>query len=66
MRGGLFFEGNFLIRTQARIDHQREVERLLRFGFKDFDFLERALFVDLKSFDGQIGRGLAVVIKHAG
>src|SRR5271170_6775400 len=62
----LFLEADFLVRAQARIDHQRKIERLLRFGFKYFDFLKHAFLIDLECLEGQIRRGLAVIIQDAG
>jgi len=66
VRGGLLFEGNFLVRAEAGVDHEREIERLLGFGLEDFDFLLHAFFKELKGLDGQVRRRAIVLVQNAG
>ena len=65
MRGGFLLKGDFLVGAEAGIDHQREVQRQLRFGLEDFNLLLDAFFEELEGFARQIGRGAIVFVEHA-
>src|SRR6266404_3158732 len=65
-RGGFGFEFEILYFTQARIDHQGEVQRLLRFRLEDFYLLLDAFFIDLELILREVERGAAVFVEHAG
>ena len=61
---GLEFE--VLYFTQTRIDHQGEVQRLLRFRLEDFYLLLDAFLIDLELILHQVERGASVFVEHAG
>src|SRR6267142_6201806 len=65
-RGGLGLKFEVLYFTQARIDHQSEVQRLLRFRLEDFYLLLDAFFIDLELILREVERGAAVFVEHAG
>src|SRR6266436_1449614 len=65
-RGGFGFEFEILYFTQARIDHQSEVQRLLRFRLEDFYLLLDAFLIDLELILREVERGAAVFVEHAG
>src|ERR1700704_96169 len=65
-RGGLGLEFEVLYFTQTRIDHQGEVQRLLRFRLEDFYLLLDAFFIDLELILREVERGAAVFVEHAG
>src|SRR6266446_3989002 len=65
-RGGLGLEFEVLYFTQARIDHQGEVQRLLRFRLEDLYLLLDAFFIDLELILREVERGAAVFVEHAG
>src|ERR1700674_3302926 len=65
VRGGLLLERNFLVGAEAGVDHEREIERLLGFGLKNFYFFLPSFFKDLKSLDGQVRGGAIVLVKNA-
>ncbi len=66
VRGGFFFEIDFLVRAGAGVDHKREIEGLLRFGLEDFELLFDAVLENLKGFARKIGRGAVVLVQDAG
>jgi len=43
--------------AEARVNHERKVERLLSFAFENFNFLRIAFFDNLKGFDRQVCGG---------
>ena len=55
----------FLGFAQARIDHQRQVEGLLRFRLENFDLLLYAFFIHLELVRGEAERGTSVLVQHA-
>ncbi len=57
--------GHADLRAKTRVDHKREVERLVSFPFENFNFLGITFFGELKRFDGQIGRGAIVFVEYA-
>src|SRR6266446_4813703 len=65
-RGGLGLKFEVLYFTQTRIDHQGEVQRLLRFRLEDFYLLLDAFFIDLELILREVERGAAVFVEHAG
>src|ERR1700719_3277956 len=65
MRGRLLLKSDFLVRAEAGIDHQREVERQLRFRLEDVDFLLDAFLEKLERFARKIRRGAIVLVEYA-
>src|SRR6266576_5254520 len=65
-RGGLGLKFEVLYFTQTRIDHQGEIQRLLRFRLEDFYLLLYAFFIDLELILCAVERGAAVFVEHAG
>ena len=59
-------KGDFLVSAQAGVDHECEIERLLRFRLEDLELLLHALLENLKSFAREIRRGAIVLVEHAG
>lgn len=53
------------MRTETRVNHKDDVERLLRFRFEDVNFLLNAFFENLKRFLRKIGSGPILIVKHA-
>ena len=65
VRGGGALGVHLDLRAETGVNHKREVERLLGFRLKDFDFLRIAFFGNLESFRGKIGGGAIVLIEDA-
>src|SRR3977135_3481803 len=65
-RGGLGLEFEVLYFAQTRIDHQGEVQRLLRFRLEAFYLLLDAFLIDLELILREVERGVAVFVEHAG
>src|SRR5713226_5008419 len=65
-RGGLALKFEVFYFTQTRIDHQGEVQRLLRFRLEDFYLLFDAFFIDFELVLREAERGTAVFVQHAG
>ena len=64
--GGFLLEADFFVRAEARVDHEGEVERLLCFGFEDFDLLFDAFFEDVKRLARDIDGGTIVFVENTG
>src|SRR5712691_1812465 len=65
MRGGLLLESNLFVSTKAGVDHQRQIERQLRFGFEDVDFLLGAFFEEPEELAWQVGCWAIVFVEYA-
>ena len=66
MRGGFLFEGDLLVGAEAGVDHEREIEWLLRFGLEDVELLFDAFLENLKGFAREIRSGAIVLVEDAG
>jgi len=62
---GFLLEGDFLVGTEARVNHDGKVERLKSFGFELIDLLLDAFFKELEGFEGKIGCGAIVFVEDA-
>ena len=65
MSGGGALCGHADLGAEARVNHERKVERLLSFAFENFNFLRITFFDNLKGFDRQVCGGTIVVIENA-
>ena len=52
--------------AEAGIDHEREIEWLLRFGLEDGELLFDAFLENLEGFAREIGSGAIVIVEDAG
>lgn len=66
MPRGFRFEFQVLVRAQAGVHHQREIERTVGLRFEPFDFLRNAFFLQLESVLGEVGDGPAARVDHRG
>ena len=64
--GSFLFEGNFFVCTEARVDHEHEIQGLLCFGFEDFEFLFDAFLEDVKLLARNVDGGAIVFVEDAG
>src|SRR6266568_3821230 len=65
VRGGFLLEGDFLVRAQAGVDHQGEVQRLRSLGLENIDLLRHAFFKKLEGFAREIRSRAIVVVQDA-
>ncbi len=65
MSGGSALLGHADLRAEAGVNHESNVERLLSFPFKHFDFLRITFFLNLKCFDGKVGGGPIIFVEDA-
>ena len=65
-RGRPGLKVHFLEFTEARVDHERQIERLLGLGLENLDLLGLAFFVHFELVAREVGRRAALLVQHAG
>src|ERR1700682_6103323 len=65
-RGGIRLKFQILYLTEARIDHQGQVQSLPCFRLEEFYLLLNAFLEDLELILCQVERGAAVFVEHTG
>src|ERR1700674_710659 len=64
--GSLRFKRQLFQLAQTGVQHEGQVQRLLRFGLEDFDLLWLAFFIDLELIAREVRGGAIVLIQDTG